>query len=55
MLVLQDMLTEINSERTREPLHILKQEMYLLILEYQDNHLGNSISVGLECGEKEMS
>lgn len=49
------MLTEINSEGTGEPLHILKQEMYLIILVYQANHLSNSIRIGLEFGVKETN
>lgn len=56
------MLTELNSEYTWEPLHVLEQEIDLIRWVSQGNYSGNSIDwVGsnserwIEFGEKEIS
>lgn len=54
MLVLPRYVDELDFEHAGEPLHVLEQEMYIRLV-FQNNHLGNSIRVGLEFGEKEIS
>lgn len=46
MSVLPRYVDELNSECTREPLHVLEHWFLNMRLVFQDNHLSNRIRVG---------